>query len=160
MLRRGSNSCTDNHNLTFFIEGATVSVDEMGRWVAGIANFGSEHMQEEFGKDAACAIFRGLARKVGIAKMRDAFAAVRREWIKLNPPNHAGFYYCHIGGEWVHIEAMELDEIVPRSVAPVDMSQPDWQDKVRPACHQHNYQKGSRIVPSVTLEIRPPDEAC
>lgn len=92
--------------------------------------------------------------------MKDTWNTVRRIWIADNPPNHAGYYYCHIFGEWVHIDVMELDHVVPGSVAVVDMSQPGWQKKLRPACHVHNYQKGSRIVPSATLEIRPPDEEC
>jgi hypothetical protein len=92
--------------------------------------------------------------------MKSSWSTIRRAWIKDNPPNHAGYYYCHIGGEWVHIDAMELEHVVPGSVEPIDMDDPDWQDKLRPSCTIHNNLKGSSIVKSATLEIRPPDEEC
>ncbi len=148
------------HGLSFYIEGAKVSVDEMGEMVAGVMHFDSEHEQEMFAHDAAHAIFDGIARKVAMASAAAEKARIRRLWIADNPPNHAGYYYCHIYGEWVHIDAMELDHIVPSSVERINTDDPDWQDKLRPACIPHNRWKGSRIVPSATREIRPPDDGC
>lgn len=162
MSQRGSNSCTSkNHHLTFTIQGVTVGVDEMGQWAANIANFDSEAMQEAFGRDVAHAIFMGFAGKVEMASAQAEHAKMRREWIKLHPPNHAGYYYCHIGGEWVHIEASDLEHITPGSRERIDMSVPGWDEKLRMACRPHNSMKGSRQdVPSTTLEFAPPDEEC
>ena len=90
------------------------------------------------------------------------WTVVRRQWIKLHPPNHTGYYYCHIGGEWVHINSADLEHLVPKSVAgPIDMDEPGWDDKLRMACRRHNSEKGSRQdVPSATLEFAPGDEPC
>ena len=148
------------HGLSFYIEGAKVSVDEMGDMVAGIMRFDSEHQQELFAHDAAHAIFDGIAKKVAAVSAASEKARVRRLWIVDNPPNHAGYYYCHIGGEWVHIDAAELDHIVPSSVERINTDDPDWQDKMRMACVPHNRWKGSKIVPSATRVIRPPDDEC
>lgn len=148
------------HGLSFFIEGAQISVDEMGEWAASIVNFPSEHLQECFAHDVTHAIFEGVARKVDMASAAAEKARIRRLWIADNPPNHAGYYYCHIKGEWVHIDVMELDHIVPSSVERINTDEPGWQDKLRPACIPHNRWKGSKIVPSATREIRPPDEEC
>lgn len=148
------------HGLSFFIEGAEISVDEMGVWVSTVASFPSEHLQECFAHDATHAIFEGVARKVEMAKAQSEHARIRKLWIADNPPNHAGYYYCHIGGEWTHKDVSELDHIVPGSVERINTEEPGWQDKMRMACGPHNRWKGSRIVPSATLEIRPPDEEC
>lgn len=148
------------HGLSFYIEGAKISVDEMGEMVAGVMRFNSERDQELFADDAAHAIFEGIVKKVEMGKAQAEKARVRRLWIADNPPNHAGYYYCHIGGEWVHIDAAELDHIVPSSVERINTDDPDWQDKMRMACVPHNRWKGSKIVPSATREIRPPDEEC
>lgn len=150
------------HGLSFFIEGAEISVDEMGAWVANIIRWPSEAVMEDFAHDATHAILNGVSGKVVMSKMQAHHAKVRREWIKLHPPNHAGYYYCHVGGEWVHIQAADLEHIVPKSVTgPIDMSEPGWDEKLRMACRPHNSWKGSRQdVPSATLEYAPTDEAC
>lgn len=163
MLRPSSNSCTNrNHGLRFFIDGAEITVDEMGHWVASMVHWPSESRQEEFARDAAHTIFMGVAGKVEMSKAMAERVRVRKEWVKRNPPNHAGYYYCHIGGEWVHIDAMELDHVTPSSVQTIDMeNDPEWEDKLRPSCHVHNFQKGSRQdIPSATLVIAPPDDGC
>ena len=148
------------HGLDFYIDGATITVEEMAQCVTDIMRFTSEAEQEEFCHEATHAILNGVARKVYMAKASAEHARVRRLWIADNPPNHAGYYYCHIGGEWVHIDVAELEHIVPGSVKKINTDEPGWQDKMRMACMPHNRWKGSRIVPSATLEIRPPDEAC
>lgn len=163
MSPRGSNSCSRKHHpLSFFIEGAEITVDEMGQWVAAMVNFPSEALQEQFARDAAHEIYEGVGKKVVKARALNERAKIRRAWMALHPPNHAGFYYCHIGGEWVHQQTAELEDIVPVSVAGlVDMSEPGWDEKLRMACHTHNYLKGSRQdIPSATLEFAPPDEEC
>lgn len=147
------------HGLSFFIEGATISVDDMAEMATTVLRFDSEVEQEHFQHDVAHAILDGVTRKVHMVKAASEKARVRRLWIADNPPNFAGYYYCHIGGEWVHIEAAELDHIVPSSVERINTDDPDWQDKMRMACVPHNRWKGSKIVPSATREIRPPDEA-
>lgn len=160
MLRPDSNSCTSNdHNLKFEIQDATITVDEMGRWVANIiSEFPTEHMQERFARDVAHTIFEGVARKVYMTKAQQERSRVRKLWVELHPPNHAGYYYCHIGGEWIHKESAELDHIIPSSVERINTDEPGWDDKLRMACSPHNYWKGSKQVDSVTLEIAPPDE--
>lgn len=104
----------------------------------------------------------GVAKEVMRVKATAYHAKLRREWIKLHPPNFAGYYYCHIGGEWVHIEAADLEHIDPESVTGrINMDEPGWDEKLRMACRPHNSWKGSRQdVPSATLEYAPPDEAC
>lgn len=148
------------HGLSFYIEGAKISVDEMGEWAASVIRFESEKAQEECTHDMVHAIFEGVARKVEMASATAEKARVRRLWIADNPPNHAGYYYCHIGGEWVHIDMMELDHIKASSKERINTDDPDWQNKLRPSCIPHNRWKGSRSVPSATREIRPPDEEC
>ncbi len=148
------------HGLSFFIEGATISVDDIAEMVAGKMRFDSEHMQEEFQHDVTHWILKGVGEKVMRVKAASDKARVRRLWVNDNPPNHAGYYYCHIGGEWVHIDVMELDHIKASSKERINTDAPDWQNKLRPSCIPHNRWKGSRDVPSATLEIRPPDEAC
>ncbi len=146
--------------LNFSISGAVITVEEMGECVASAMTFNSEADQERFAHDAAHAILIGVAGKVEMANAAAERARVRREWIKLHPPNHAGYYYCHIGGEWVHIDSSQLEHIVPSSRERIDTDEPGWDDKLRMACGPHNFQKGSRQdIPSATLEIAPPDEA-
>lgn len=162
MLKQNSNSCTNrNHGLTFSIEGAVITVDEMGHWIADlIENFESEAMQEAFARDAAHQIFIGVGEKVEMAKAAAEKARVRRLWIGLHPPNHAGYYYCHIGGEWVHIDVAELEHIIPSSVEKINTDEPGWDDKLRMSCHVHNFLKGSKRMASATMEIAPPDGDC
>lgn len=150
------------HGLSFYIEGAEISVDDMAEMVTGIMRFDSEHMQEEFAHDATHAIMEGVAKEAMRVKAQAYHAKLRKEWVKLHPPNFAGYYYCHIGGEWVHIEAADLEHIDPESVTGrIDMDEPGWDEKLRMACRPHNSWKGSRQdVPSATLEYAPPDEAC
>lgn len=148
------------HGLSFSINGAVITVEEMGVFVASVMEFNSEADMEHFAHDATHAILTGVARKVEMASAQAERARVRREWIKLHPPNHAGYYYCHIGGEWVHIDSAQLEHIVPSSRERIDTDEPGWDDKLRMACSPHNFQKGSRQdIPSKTMEIAPPDEA-
>jgi len=153
------------HDLTFTIMGAEITVDEMGIWAAGVVHFSSEHNQEDFAHDVAHAIFDGVVGKVRLAKVSEE----RAQWVKRHPPNHAGFYYCHICGGWVHESEAELDHIEPKSV--LGGKDPDRDDNRRmshiwPQFDAHgkktcmgNRGKSSSKVTSKTLEIAPPDEA-
>lgn len=55
-------------------------------------------------------------RRVG--KVTKKWLKTRREWIRLNPPNHQNFYECYICRRWVHKDEMELDHIISRTRAP------------------------------------------
>ena len=67
----------------------------------------------------------------------------RDEWIKQNPPNHAGQWYCIIGGGYLTKETLTLDHDTPRSRDPsrrYDLS------NLQPMCWKHNGEKGSRTL--------------
>lgn len=148
------------HDLDFYIDGAKISVGEMAEFVTGILRFDSEHEQELFAHDATHAIYEGVARKVKMSKAQSEKQRVRKLWVSLHPPNHAGYYFCHIGGEWVHKDMAELEHIVPSSVKQINTDEPDWDEKLRMACSPHNFWKSSKIVESATMEIAPLDEEC
>ncbi len=139
-----------------------ISTDEIGVWVASRIRWRSEANMEEFADFVTEAIDQQITRKVEMATRAAKDAAIRKAWVALHPPNHAGFYYCHIMGEWVHVDHAALEHIVPKSVAgPINMDEPGWDEKLRMACHPHNFLKGSsQNVKSATLEFAPPDEAC
>lgn len=158
MSQQGSSCYIDD--LKFHIEGAIVTAKEMGDWVASIIPFNSEYFQESYAHAAAHAIFDGVGEKVEMAKAQAEHARVRRLWVSLHPPNHAGFYYCHIGGEWLHESMAQLEHIVPGSVRKINTEVAGWDDGLRMACGPHNFNKGSSIVESATLEIAPPDVEC
>lgn len=166
MWKRGSNSSTEKHKhgTVFYINGATVTLDELAQAAAsiiGIGNWESEATLEWFIQDMACAMDARIGNAIYMASAQAEASQLRKEWIKLHPPNHAGFYYCHIGGEWVHVQAADLEHIVPKSREPIDTTVPGWDEKLRMACRPHNSLKGSRQdVPSATLEFAPPDEEC
>lgn len=144
--------------IKFTIDGTEVDLSEMGEFAAEVVKFCSEADQERFGRDVSFAIYNGIARKVQMNKGQKERARVRKLWIKANPPNFSGYYYCHIGGEWVHESCSQLDHITPSSVEKIDTDEPGWMDKLRMSCGPHNMQKGSRQdIPSATLEIAPPD---
>ena len=93
---------------------------------------------------------------------------VRSDWIKLNPPNFDGYYFCHICGGWVHVQVGELDHVIPKSMK--GHGDPDRTDNLRmshswPQTDMDgtilcigNRQKGSQLIVSATLEIAPGDE--
>lgn len=68
-------------------------------------------------------------------KVTQEWLKTRREWIKLHPPNHQGYYVCW-KGDWVKAEEMELDHIENRSTNPEKRN--DF-DNLRPSCHKHNF---------------------
>lgn len=151
-------------NLSFFFDGAEITVDEMGAYVASnvFGNF-SEYEMELLAKDISHAILGCVSRKVHMAKQ----VSDRRDWVSRHPPNHAGFYYCHLCAGWVHESQAELDHVTPKSVRRGE--DPNRDDNRRMAhawpivapsgkliC-PGNRGKGSRSLPSMTMEIAPPD---
>lgn len=151
--------------LSFFIEGARITVEEMGVFVTSCMMFDSEKAMEEFSQDAAEAIMKGVAKKVLMAQE----AQTRAAWISRHPPNHAGFYYCHICAGHVHVTAADLDEIDPRSFRNGLDPLRDDNRRMAHAWPQYgpdgklycvgNRGKGSSQIESKTLDIAPPDEA-
>lgn len=155
------------HGLSFYIEGAAISVDEMGEYVARyVLSCESEHLQEQLAHDIAHGILGCVTIKVNMAQQ----AKTRAAWMSRHPPNHAGFYYCHLCGGWVHQDQAELDEIEPRSYR---RGEDPLRDENRRMAHAWpvydqrgkelcagNRGKGSRQLPSATMEIAPPDEEC
>lgn len=146
-------------NLKFYIENAEISVNEMGNYIAGKMRFPSERYQEMFAKEASWWIMQCVAGKVEVTKAQSERSRIRKLWVKLHPPNFDGYYYCHIGGEWVHESMAELDHIIASSIERINTDEPDWDAKLRMSCSQHNYLKSSSKVISKTLIIAPPDEA-
>lgn len=76
-----------------------------------------------------------------IGKVGKEWLKVRKQWVKLNPPNHEGYYVCAIGGDWVLAEYLELDHIIARS------RRPDLRfelSNLQPSCSKHNSEKGSK----------------
>lgn len=156
-----------DHGLSFSFDGipnSDISVDEMGAYVAShLFRTPSEHYQELLAHDITHALLNCVGGKVRMAKQNNA----RADWVKRHPPNHAGFYYCHICGGWVHESEAELDHIRPKSILVGD--DPNEDDNRRMAhtwpiiapdgkelC-PGNRGKGSRSMPSATMEIAPPD---
>lgn len=94
--------------------------------------------------------------------------SIRSKWIKENPPNHAGYYYCHICGGWVHQYQAELDHVTPKSLWNTNIPEEKKILRMSHAWPQENLQgevycignrgKGSKQIESKTLEIAPYDE--
>src|ERR1700743_3564672 len=166
MSKQNFNCSTNRHKHgTFFvIENTTITLDELASSVLEVIapiTFGSEAKMELFAQDVACAMDRRIGEIIYMSHARAEAQRIRREWIKLHPTNHAGFYYCHKVGEWVHVETANIEHIVPKSREPIDTTVPGWDEKLRMACRPHNSLKGSRQdVASATLEYAPPDEEC
>lgn len=159
MSKQNSNSSIKG-NVEFAIEGAVFNNEDLGKYIAGRMYFPSERYQELFAGDVSNWILECVGKKVLVTKMQSEKARIRNLWKKLHPSNHAGYYYCHIGGEWVHESETELDHIVPSSVERINTEVPGWDNKLRMACVPHNFQKGSSRVKSATMEVAPLDEEC
>lgn len=71
------------------------------------------------------------------------FNKVKRKWYKLNPPDHAGYYFCYLCGKAITKVETELDHVLSRSRHPelrFELS------NLKPSCHECNFSKGSREV--------------
>lgn len=53
-----------------------------------------------------------------MGKVHDQWIKARRDFLRLNPPNHEGYYVCYICGVWVLESEITVDHIVSRSRAP------------------------------------------
>lgn len=163
MLRLDLDSSSD-HGLVFTVFGARVPVEDIAAFVAAeCIEVDSEHDAEEAAHDITHAIMEILGRRVMMARE----SKDRAGWVSRNPPNHAGFYYCHLCGMWVHIDQADLDEVEPKSYR---TGQDPLRDDNRRMSHAWpivdasgkqlcpgNRGKGSRQLPSATMEIAPPD---
>lgn len=100
-----------------------------------------------------------LRRKVGlkrtplkkIGKQTKQWFVTRATWIRKNPPDEQGYWYCYLQiHEWcpvkLTVETVTLDHIVSRSHAPHLRFA---QDNLKPACKYCNAEKGSRSVEQV-----------
>jgi 5-methylcytosine-specific restriction endonuclease McrA len=66
---------------------------------------------------------------------------VRLEWFKLNPSDHAGYWYCWLCGKGIKKGEVELDHVLSRSRHPelrFELS------NLKPSCHDCNTNKGSK----------------
>lgn len=73
----------------------------------------------------------------------EKWAKTRAEWIKRNPPNHQGHWYCVVGGKALDKYEMTLDHAIPRGRAPHlrhDLA------NLNPMCYFHNSDKGSKSL--------------
>lgn len=72
---------------------------------------------------------------------------VRKEWVKENPPDHAGYYVCGICGKPVHYSDMEVDHVKGRKGRLlVDKA------NLQPTHSKCNRLKGSKSVKPVVSE--------
>jgi 5-methylcytosine-specific restriction endonuclease McrA len=81
---------------------------------------------------------RKPARQVG--KKGQKWLAVRREWIKNNPPDHSGYWYCYYCQCALTYDTLTIDHVIARSRRP-DL-QYDLSNLV-PSCSMDNNLKGS-----------------
>lgn len=75
----------------------------------------------------------------------------RREWIKANPPDHSGFYYCylHLAPDCLNAmttDQMTLDHIKSRSRYPELRFE---HSNLKPCCMPCNVLKGSRDIEEI-----------
>lgn len=77
-----------------------------------------------------------------IGKYGKKWFKVRREWVKLNLPNHQGYYECYICHIWIPANELTVDHIRSRS------RNPELRYDIRnlaPACYECNNAKGSSV---------------
>ena len=78
-----------------------------------------------------------------MGKQRNLWIATRKKWIKENPPDFSGYWYCVVGGGALTIDTMTLDHDLSRSRAP-QMRQE--LNNLNPMCGKHNFLKGSKSL--------------
>lgn len=105
-----------------------------------------------------------LKRKVGlkrtplkkVGKQTKQWFITRATWIRKNPPDENGYWYCYLR---IHpfcpyrltLETLTLDHVVSRSR---DSKLRFTQDNLKPACYYCNEMKGSRSLD----QVKPPPE--
>ena len=103
-----------------------------------------------------------LKRKVGlkrtpikkIGKQTKQWFMTRATWIRKNPPDENGYWYCYLRiHPWcpyrLTIATLTLDHVVSRSHAP---NKRFSQDNLKPACKYCNTEKGSQSLEKVKPE--------
>lgn len=94
---------------------------------------------------------------------RQRWTKTKKKWIKENPPEYGGYWYCIIGGraltdipENLDYGALPLtlDHDLPRSRAP---GQRHNLDNLNPMCEYHNNDKGSLSLDQY-LRKKPPKQ--
>lgn len=85
--------------------------------------------------------------KSGTLKSNGKYAkkwlSTKHQWYKLNPPDHAGYYYCYVCGVYLTKAEVELDHVKSRSRHPelrYDLT------NIKPICHKDNIGKGSMDI--------------
>ena len=77
---------------------------------------------------------------------------LRKQWIKENPPDYGGYWYCVVGGRALSNKKsmldygalpLTLDHEIPRSRAPELVLE---LTNLKPMCTYHNNDKGSRSL--------------
>ena len=69
---------------------------------------------------------------------------VRREWVKLNPPNFQGYWICYLCNKWIDKYELTLDHVIPKSNA-INYSARHDDGNLRPCCGTCNTEKGSKV---------------
>lgn len=95
------------------------------------------------------ALKRTPLKKVG--KQTKQWLVTRATWIRKNPPDENGYWYCYLNiHEWcprrLTLKTLTLDHVVPRTK---DHSIKFALDNLRPACYYCNEKKGSRSLDQV-----------
>ena len=81
-----------------------------------------------------------------MTKRNTEWLKVRKEWVRLNPPDHEGYYLCGICGLPVHYSDMEVDHIEGR-----DGGNLVDKENLQPSHSVCNRLKGSvKLVPKVS----------
>jgi len=70
--------------------------------------------------------------------------AVRRGWLKDNPPNHQGYYVCYLCEQWVSKDEVSIDHVEPRSGTSKEIV--NSYDNLKPTHGICNYNKGSKRI--------------
>ena len=88
-------------------------------------------------------------------KYAKQWALTRETWIRNNPPDKEGFWYCYLRiHEWcpyrLTIKNLTLDHVIPRSNTP---SLRFSQDNLQPACIYCNKKKGSQSLDQVKPSV-------
>ena len=93
-----------------------------------------------------------------------AWLKVRKQWIKLHPPEYGGYWYCVVGGGALTDDTSNLDygaklltidHDIPRSRAPHLVFE---FDNLKPMCAYHNQDKGSKSLRQYLASK--PDKRC
>lgn len=71
----------------------------------------------------------------------DEWLKTRKAWVKANPPDHSGYWYCSYCGKALKKDEMTLDHIWPRTKRGDLIHE---FSNLTPACYDCNRRKGSK----------------